>query len=173
MNVWRWLPWGAPVLIAFALLAWRENTFRTQLAINDQSSLPTERTVQAQANEQPPAAATIALAFGMSAPGEAAQNVEHLTLKASFVSSLGDSRALLADGTSARSYRVGDRLPDGSVLRRIEYQSVVLWRGGREERLPLVSPSDRLFRLVGEGETRQALQPSIFFQPHTPEVVNR
>jgi hypothetical protein len=81
---------------------------------------------------------------------------------------------LLADSTSERIYRVGDRLPSGSVLRRIDDQSVVLWRGGREEILPLAPPGERLFRLIRADDTQPvAPRPSIFIPSQQPETEYR
>lgn len=77
--------------------------------------------------------------LGLQAQGPLARSSEALRLQASFVSPDGESRALLAGSSGARVYRVGERLPGGSVLRRVESDHVVLWRNGREESLALGS----------------------------------
>ncbi|WP_246237671.1 type II secretion system protein N [Pseudomonas akapageensis] len=171
MKMWKGLPWITPVLIAGSLLAWREKAFRDALVTPVHTALTTDRPASIQ---QPLAGTAITLAFGLSPPGQATQSAENLKLKACFVSSLGDSRALLADSTTERIYRVGDRLPGGSVLRRIEYQSVVLWRSGREEVLPLVPSGERLFRAVRSDDTQQAAPaPTLFFQSYQLDAESR
>jgi type II secretory pathway component PulC len=45
-------------------------------------------------------------------------------------------------------YQVGERLPGGSVLRRVEANQVVLWNKGREERLTLQPPVAHFLRPV-------------------------
>lgn len=77
--------------------------------------------------------------LGLQAQGPLARSSEALRLQASFISRDGESRALLAGSSGARVYRVGERLPGGSVLRRVEPDHVVLWRNGREESLALGS----------------------------------
>lgn len=83
--------------------------------------------------------AALVTVLGLQAQGPLARSSEALRLQASFVDRDGESRALLAGSRGARVYRVGERLPGGSVLRRIEPDHVVLWRNGREESLALGS----------------------------------
>lgn len=77
--------------------------------------------------------------LGLQAQGPLARSSEALRLQASFITRDGESRALLAGSSGAQVYRVGERLPGGSVLRRVEPGHVVLWRNGREESLVLGS----------------------------------
>ncbi|XVN17819.1 type II secretion system protein N [Pseudomonas corrugata] len=79
-----------------------------------------------------------------------------MTLQASFVVAQGLSRALLADAAGARLYRVGERLPSGSLLRRVEADHVTLWRNGREERLALKQEAKPWLRRVGREDERPA-----------------
>ncbi|MFJ4258660.1 hypothetical protein ACIP01_17125 [Pseudomonas monteilii] len=101
--------------------------------------------------QKPLPTATLALAFGYSAPvGQAASQAE-LVLKACFVPSLGHARALVASREGESLYRVGDRMPGGSVLRRIDVRSITLWDGEREQRLAL--PGSRTNVFVQSGST--------------------
>ena len=77
------------------------------------------------------------------------QSAEPLQLRASFVSRGGTSQALLAGAQSAQFYAEGERLPSGSVLRRVEASHVVLWRNGREERLTLTPASKHVLPVPG------------------------
>ena len=92
------------------------------------------------------------------------RSAEALTLRASLVSSQGQSRALLAGGSEARFYSVGDRLPGGSVLRRIEVSRVVLWRNGREESLVLESAGQYLLP-VTQADAPKAQPASTYLRP--------
>ena len=51
---------------------------------------------------------------------------------------------------------VAERLPGGSVLRRVEANQVVLWNKGREERLTLQPPVARFLRRLGSPGDSQA-----------------
>jgi len=89
-----------------------------------------------------------------------------LKLRASFVSSVGDSRALLAGAEGQRIYRVGESLPGGSILRRIESGRVVLWRNGREELLALEPPGrTTLQRLNGPVPDAAVPASSLYLRP--------
>ncbi|WP_347903419.1 type II secretion system protein N [Pseudomonas purpurea] len=85
----------------------------------------------------------IATVMGLVAQTAAVSSAEPLTLRASFVSNTGLSRALLAGADGERLYQVGDSLPGGSVLRRVEVSRIVLWRKGREELLALQPQAER------------------------------
>lgn len=85
----------------------------------------------------------IATVMGLATSDAAVRSAEPLTLRASFVSNTGLSRALLTSTDSERLYQEGDTLPGGSVLRRVEISQVVLWRNGREELLALQSTTER------------------------------
>jgi type II secretory pathway component PulC len=87
--------------------------------------------------------------MGMAAHGALARSIEPLKLRASFVSTSGDSRALLAGADGQSIYRVGESLPGGSALRRVEPGRVVLWRNGREEFLSLELPATTLKKVKG------------------------
>lgn len=78
-------------------------------------------------------------------------SAEPITLQASFVNGEGLSRALLADAAGSRIYQVGERLPGGSVLRRVEASHVVLWRNGREERVALQRTGEAFLRRLDSG----------------------
>lgn len=84
-------------------------------------------------------------------------------LRGIFVSSTGDSTALLAIAGSQRRYSVGERLPSGSVLRRIEADRVLLWRNGREEVLPLAGSAQHLRNATAgpDQPTHRHLRPSV------------
>ncbi|MHC8303824.1 type II secretion system protein N [Pseudomonas sp. PB3P13] len=79
----------------------------------------------------------IATLLGLTAEASPLPSAEPLTLHASFIQSNGLSKALLADAQGPRLYQVGEQLPGGSVLRRVEVTQVVLWNKGREELLAL------------------------------------
>lgn len=59
---------------------------------------------------------------------------------------------MLADAAGSRIYQVGERLPGGSVLRRVEASHVLLWRNGREERLALRQEAKPLLRKLDPGK---------------------
>jgi type II secretory pathway component PulC len=86
------------------------------------------------------------MVLGFTTEGSLKASAEPLTLQAIFVVSNGLSKALLADAQGPRLYQVGDRLPGGSVLRRIENHQVLLWNKGREERLALQAPAERFLQ---------------------------
>lgn len=116
-------------------------------------------------------ATAVAGVLGLIAPTEIRSSNEPLTLQASFVASEGSSRALLADAGGSRMYQVGERLPGGSMLRRVDTDQVVLWRNGREERLalqppaarflhPLQLPADAMTPAVSPRYLRPIVEPS-------------
>lgn len=122
-------------------LAWQEWDFRQYLA----TPLSVAATTIAPVRE-PLDAQAVATVFGLTVENTPQPSAEPLTLQASFVVDNGLSKALLADAQGARLYQVGERLPGGSVLRRVEAHQVVLWNKGREELLLLASPATRLLR---------------------------
>lgn len=129
-------------LVYGAYLGWQEWHYRQQRV------LPTPVVVAPSAAQPLKAldATAVATALGLKATAELLPSAEPLTLQASFVVNAGVSRALLAGAQGARIYQVGERLPGGSVLRRVEANQVVLWNKGREEQLMLQSPATRFFR---------------------------
>lgn len=146
-----------------ALSLWGERVFRQTLP-----TLPTEQANNraASAERAPLNHAAVATVMGLAAQGALARSAEPLKLRASFVSSAGDSRALLAGAEGQRIYRVGESLPGGSVLRRIESGRVVLWRNGREELLAL-DPPGRTTLQVLKGPVPDAVAPtsSLYLRP--------
>ena len=68
--------------------------------------------------------------------------------------------ALIADGNNPeRGYRIGEPLPGGARLQRIQRDHVVVSRGGREE----------VLKLPKLGEAPPTHAPSIMAPPDTPE----
>lgn len=88
----------------------------------------------------------VATVLGLSTQSSVLNSAEPLTLRATVVASDSESRALLAGPDGERFYRAGERLPGGSLLRRIEPAHVVLWRQGREERLSLYPEGARFIQ---------------------------
>ena len=108
----------------------------------------------------------VATVLGLSAEAALRPSAEPLTLQASFVLGTGLSRALLADGQGSRIYQVGDQLPGGSVLRRVEANQVVLWNKGREEVLALqTSAVSFLRRLDSQAEVQAPATPARYLRP--------
>lgn len=104
--------------------------------------------------------------LGLAPAVAQASSAEPITLQASFVAGQGLSRALLADAAGPRIYQVGERLPGGSVLRRVEASHVTLWRNGREERLALQPAAKPLLRRLGHEDGRHAaLQSPQYLRP--------
>ena len=91
----------------------------------------------------------IATVLGLTTQANWVQSAEPVQLRASFVSSRGASQALLAGAQGTQFYAEGERLPSGSVLRRVEASHVVLWRNGREERLTLKPASQHVLPVSG------------------------
>lgn len=127
-------------LVYGAFVLWQEWRFREHLAL----PMPVETTRATPAARQALNATAVATVLGLTAGDELLPSAEPLTLQASFVVTQGLSRALLADSQGARLYQVGERLPGGSVLRRIEVNHAVLWNKGREELL-MLQPSVSAF----------------------------
>ncbi|MGY2258275.1 type II secretion system protein N [Pseudomonas sp. SDO55104_S430] len=101
-------------------------------------------------------ASAVAMVLGFTGADTPQASAEPLTLHASFVASDGLSKALLADAQGPRLYQVGERLPGGSVLRRVEANQVLLWNKGREERLTLHAPAARFLRQLETAADAQA-----------------
>ncbi|MFV3325194.1 type II secretion system protein N [Pseudomonas sp. NY15372] len=139
------LPWAAMVLATGGLLTWREmaNPVVTDIAT------PASLVAPAAAAQKPLPVATLALAFGFQAPGQPQSSRSDITLKATFVSSQGDARALVKSPNGDAIHRVGDRLPGGGVLRRIDVRSIVLWLNGREEVVSLSASASPVFQPAG------------------------
>ncbi|VVN45288.1 hypothetical protein PS862_00402 [Pseudomonas fluorescens] len=126
-----------------AFLAWQEWHFRQSLA----SPLPIDTAASMTPSSRAPIDATaVATVLGLAAETTLLPSAEPLSLQASFILGTGLSKALLADSQGARIYQVGERLPGGSVLRRVESNHVVLWNKGREELLTLQRSAARFLR---------------------------
>jgi hypothetical protein len=145
-------------LVYGALLGWQEWRYREQLELPTLVATSAIAPVPHQALD----AAAVATVLGLTAGTALLPSAEPLTLQASFVVTHGLSRVLLADSQGARMYQVGERLPGGSVLRRIAPDHAVLWSKGREELLTL-QPSVTGFL--------QRLDPQR--KPHAPNVSPR
>ena len=145
---WLALPVGCAVF-----LAWQEREFREHLVLSS-PDIATQVTVPVR---EPLETASIAIVFGLTTEATPQPSAEPLTLQASFVSN-GLSKALLANAQGSRLYQVGERLPGGSVLRRIETHQVALWNKGREELLTLAPSGARFLK---------GLQSSVDSQPVT------
>ena len=153
---WLTLPVGVAVF-----LVWQERQFRERLATQPADIVPLQ-TVPAR---EPLEAASIALVFGLTTQATPQPSAEPLTLQASFVSN-GSSKALLANAQGSRLYQVGERLPGGSVLRRIEPHQVALWNKGREELLTLVPSEARFLRaLESSVDSRPVTTTTRFIRP--------
>ncbi|MNM32090.1 hypothetical protein D3C81_426760 [compost metagenome] len=140
-----YLIWLAFALVTLACLVWRESVYPAvappvvQVPPVTTAALP----------DKPLSAATVALAFGFQAPGQRQSSRADIALKASFVSSQGDARALVRSDSGEAIYRVGDRLPNHGVLRQINVRSIVLWIDGREEVVSLSSDIPSVFLPTG------------------------
>ena len=132
--------WCVLLLVAAAGLGWQQVRWRQAPAPAPvaPASAPPELV------DTLPDTATLALAFALAGAGEVPASTEPLRLRALIVPTQGPARALIAVGDGVRGYRVGDHLPGGNLVRRIDAGHVLLWRAGREERLLLAAPP-RLF----------------------------
>ncbi|MEG0859146.1 MAG: hypothetical protein RSD81_10270 [Pseudomonas sp.] len=156
------------LLIAFigyaALLAWQEWRFRQSLAMPLSFTAP----VATPMPHTPLDTTAVVTVLGLSAETAMQPSAEPLTLQASFVLGEGLSRALLADGQGSRIYQVGDQLPGGSVLRRVEVNQAVLWNKGREEVLTLQSTGGRfLHRFDSQAEAQTPAISARYLRPHS------
>ncbi|MFW9269520.1 type II secretion system protein N [Pseudomonas sp. NR3] len=139
-----------------AFLAGQEWRFRQ----GSSGDVPVVTDPQKAAVRELPNVLAVATVLGLAPEGAQVPSAEPMTLQASFVTGQGLSRALLADAAGPRIYQVGERLPSGSVLRRVEARHVTLWRNGREERLALHPPAEPLLRRLDSEDNRQAVLPS-------------
>jgi hypothetical protein len=126
-------------------LSWQESAFRKSLA----APLSFAATDTTASPREPLDTTAVATVLGLVAETTLLPSAEPLTLHASFVVGTGLSRALLAGTQGSRIYQVGDSLPGGSVLRRVEANQAVLWNKGREEVLTLQTPVSRFLRRFG------------------------
>lgn len=145
-----------------AFLAWQERGFRERLV----SPVPFAATVPTPPPRAPLNTTAIATVLGLTADTTLLPSAEPLTLQASFVLGTGLSRALLADAQGSRIYQVGDQLPGGSVLRRVEANQAVLWNKGREEVLKLQTSSTSFLRPLDSSSNPQApISSTRFLRP--------
>ncbi|TWC10540.1 MULTISPECIES: type II secretion system protein N [unclassified Pseudomonas] len=140
-------------LLYGGFLAEREWRFRQELP----SRVPVVAAPAIPQSRVPLNVQAVATVLGLTPQEAQLSSAEPITLQASFVSDQGLSRALLADATSTRIYQVGERLPGGSVLRRVEATHVLLWRNGREEKLALKKIGQPLLRQLGPEVGRQTV----------------
>jgi len=143
--------WLALSLIAATLLVARELHWRA----GAEPVVPAPVVMAAPAERQHLAAQALVLAFGFKPAEQAQASRPGLKLLASFIPSLGEPRALIAAADSTATYRVGDRLPDGSVLRQVQVQSVTVWFNGREQRVQLAASQASVFRPAGSASPAQ------------------
>jgi len=148
------------------VLFWHERAWRDALPVLE-ILLPSQASVEYERPSFNPDA--IASLLGLVAQESLARSIEALVLRGSFVSSAGDSRALLSGTEGERTYQLGDTLPGGSVLRRIEVAQVVFWRNGREEVLPIemlakrsLLPLESVSHAVPEASATLYLQPATY-----------
>jgi hypothetical protein len=151
------------VPIGYAVfLLWQEWRFREHLAM----PLPVLAAAPSAPSQAPSDATAVATVMGLMKGTTLLASAEPLTLQASFVVSNGASRALLVDAQGSRMYQVGERLPGGSVLRRVEANQVVLWNKGREERLALLPPAERFLRqLESPDDLHDSAVPARYLHP--------
>ncbi|MBF4557044.1 hypothetical protein H7698_13245 [Pseudomonas sp. p50] len=143
-------------------LAWQEWLWRENLA-SVAHSVVAPIAAPSRENLDTTAVATV---FGLVDEATRLPSAESLSLQASFVVASGVSRALLADAQGSRMYQVGEQLPGGSVLRRVEPNQVVLWNKGREELLTLQPSAERfLRRLESPSAPNAAAASSRFLRP--------
>lgn len=148
-----------------AFLSWSEWVLREAMAVQRERPVTPSAIIDSRAPLNPAAIATV---FGLAAKSALVRSAEPLTLRASFVSNRGESRALLAGAEGERIYRLGESLPGGSVLRRVEITQVVLWRKGREELLPLHLMGKRaLLAVKGEGRSPVSKPSPLYLRPAT------
>ena len=148
-----------------AFLVWQEWHFRASIAAP--VSLVAS-TIPAPSRELLDTTA-ISIVLGIADEAARLPSAEPLSLQASFVVASGMSKALLADAQGSRIYQVGEQLPGGSVLRRIESNQVVLWNKGREELLTVQSSSTRFLRRFESQDTPHHLPVSTRHpSPHLP-----
>lgn len=146
-----------------AFLIWEERAWRQQVTtpMSAPAPSPVARDVSAPFNP-----GAVSAVLGLAGEVALASSSEPLELRACFVSSHADSRALLYGNGGERIYRVGDPLPGGSVLRRVESHRVILWRNGREESLSLGPTGSRALKVANANPDPQRPPPApVYLQP--------
>ncbi|WP_260959545.1 type II secretion system protein N [Pseudomonas citri] len=140
--------WVLVPLLYGVFLVGQEWRFRQQLGLD----VPVFVAPKVAPVRDLPNVQAVATVLGLTPEDAHAPSAEALTLLASFVAGPGLSRALLADAAGPRMYAMGERLPGGSVLRRVEADHVMLWRNGREERLALQQAAKPLLRRLDPAD---------------------
>jgi hypothetical protein len=149
-------------LVYGVFLGWQEWRYRERLVL----PTPVQTSRTAPAPRQAFDATAVATVLGLTTGAALLPSAEPLTLQASFVVTHGLSRVLLADSKGARIYQIGERLPGGSVLRRVEPDHAVLWSKGREELLTLQPPvTGFLQRIHPHGKPQIPSVSPRFFSP--------
>lgn len=145
-------------------LVWQEWRFRESLSAPSASFEAAVSTVPREKINGD----AIATVLGFTSDSDRLPSAEPLTLQASLVVSHGLSKALIADAQGSQLYQVGQALPGGSVLRRIEPDQVVLWSKGREEVLSLKSaPTTYLRRFELRTDAQASTVPARFLHPYS------
>lgn len=155
-----------PLLLATALLAygggsaWQHWNARAQLP-----AWPELVTLAEPVANPALRADALDMLFGLSPTQAPVASAAALVLRASLVSAAGASRALLASGGGEQFYREGERLPDGSVLRGIQVDRVLLWRNGREETLAVTRPAAQHFTPAAQSAAGRAAPATSLLRP--------
>lgn len=161
----RHAAWLALPAFMMAFLSWREGQARVQ----GQTQMPeVVASAPAQAQGSLPVTA-LALAFGFKDADAKVSARSDMVLKACFVSSLGEARALISNNSKDAIYRVGDRLAGGGVVRRIDSRAITLWVDGQEETLALAGASGNLLRPVSRDAPVQPAATSSLLLLRNPQ----
>lgn len=133
-RCWRALPRALLLILPMVVLgqagwlAWQEGGRRSATAIAPPEPVPAAEPVAFQGQ-------AIAAVLGLAEQAEVQGG--GVVLKATVASHGGQPAALMAHAGTEQWYRVGDALPGGARLRRVEAGRVVLWQDNREQRLGL------------------------------------
>lgn len=101
----------------------------------------------------------IALLFGLGPQAPAGEPVASHDVKAILAARDGQGVALIASAGQQHLYRVGDALPSGAVVRRIEPGRVIIWHARREHTLSLAAaPAWLATRVPAEAVPRHLRQ---------------
>lgn len=155
--------WLLPLAYA-VLLFWQEWQFR-QVMVERPAVAAVVASVPAPVALDATAVSTV---LGLAPETAPSQSAQQWAVQACFVASAGLSKALLRDAQGARLYQVGDTLPGGSVLRRVEADYVVLWSKGREERLALQVPAKPVLHKLEPTATPQVSAISLRYLRPVP-----
>lgn len=157
---------GMLILLAVGLLAhgvvaaWQHWNRRAPLPVWSVPATAAAPVVAPALNAQ-----ALEMLFGLAPAQAPLASAAALVLRASIVGAAGQSRALVASGANEQFYREGERLPDGSVLRGIQADRVLLWRNGRVESLALLRPAVQHFTLATQPAAGRAAPASSWLRP--------